>query len=240
MISIAFVEDEEEVQNMLRSYLERYNAEHGNPFSKSEFFSSGEDFLASGKTFHLLCLDIDLKGGIDGMEVARRVREHDDVTAIVFITNLAQYALEGYQVQALDYVLKPLSYTDFAMKLSKAQRIIERYSNNRPLLLETVDGKKELVNLKDVEYVEVRKHYLTYHTVNGDCTIRSSMRAEESRLSGDSFFRINSYLLLNLFYLRSVDGDDVILKNGKRLPISRSRKTEFLTYLARYIGGLKS
>ena len=113
---LALVDDDAEIRSLLRAYVQRYNTEYGTSISTYDF-TRGSDLLHNYKrgVFDVIFLDIGMPG-INGMETATQIRRIDDAVALVFVTHLAQFAVQGYEVQASDYIIKPLSYFDFAMK----------------------------------------------------------------------------------------------------------------------------
>ena len=112
MIRIALVEDEAEVRAQLQGYVQRHTRQYGTEFAVTEFADGMELLDDYRPVYDILFLDVEMKH-LDGMETARRVRELDKDVIIVFITNMAQYAIGGYAVGALDYVLKPVPYFAF-------------------------------------------------------------------------------------------------------------------------------
>ena len=216
MVKIAFVEDDKKYRDLLSQYLNVYISKNKHEFS-SLFFSDGEKFLASDNSFDIVCFDIDLPG-MNGMETAKKLREKNPECVILFITNLAQYAIKGYEVEALDFAVKPLSYPDFEMKMNKAQRYLEKKQNYQ-VSVDTIDGTIALLNTDDILYVEVIKHYLTYHTKTKDYVVRGTMKKEENKLKFDFFFRTNSGFLVNMKNISQVDGDTIYI-GKKALPIS--------------------
>lgn len=118
MIKIAIAEDEKKEAEKLESYIRRYGAEHGENYNVS-VFTNGIDFVSSAEPFHIVFLDIDmpLMGGLDA---AKKLREADKSACIIFVTNLAQYAVKGYEVDAMDFVVKPIDYPSFESKFKKA------------------------------------------------------------------------------------------------------------------------
>ena len=113
---LALVDDDAEIRSLLRAYVQRYNTEYGTSISTYDF-TRGSDLLHNYErgVFDVIFLDIEMPG-INGMETATQIRRIDDAVALVFVTHLAQFAVQGYEVQASDYIIKPLSYFDFAMK----------------------------------------------------------------------------------------------------------------------------
>ena len=158
----------------------------------------------------------------------------DPDVALIFVTNMAQYALRGYDVNALDFILKPLNYYSFAMKLKKAVRYIRRFQEEM-LTLRTADGMAR-IPVSRVYYVEVRNHMLTYHTEDGTYTIRESMKNVEVQLRDYGFLRCNHCYLINLRHFKALHGNEVVI-GSTALPISRSRRIEFVERLTQYLGG---
>ena len=119
MISVAVVDDEYTERENLRRFFELAQKKIQEPIT-AELFSSGEQFLSmSGNRFDLICLDIDMSGR-NGIETAREIRRNDPEVIIIFITNLAQMAIRGYEVRAFDFILKPVNYNAFYMKIRSA------------------------------------------------------------------------------------------------------------------------
>ena len=133
MFTVAIVEDEKQAADLLASYLERYGSENEISFNVVHY-SDAEAFLTDFRCqFDMVFMDIEMPC-IDGMNAAHRLRKIDDMVALVFVTNLARYAINGYEVEALDYVLKPLSYEAFSLKIRKIISYCEKLDNNSILL----------------------------------------------------------------------------------------------------------
>jgi DNA-binding LytR/AlgR family response regulator len=167
------------------------------------------------------------------MEAARRIRERDQNVIILFITNRTDYALQGYQVDALDYVIKPVTYFAFADRLERAlERLKKRAS--RSLILSLPDGILRL-QVADIFYIESDRHNLVYHTVNGEVTVRQKMQDAEESLTGAGFYRIHKGYLVNLAHVDGIRGGDCLIR-GRALPVSRTRRNEFMKVLMNYLG----
>ena len=120
MYRIALVEDELDAADALAAFLDRYAQERGLDFALARF-TNAMDFELTKESFDLVFMDIQMPG-INGMEAAHLLRTYDEVTPIVFVTNLAQYAVRGYEVDALDFIVKPVTYFNFRMRMDKAMR----------------------------------------------------------------------------------------------------------------------
>lgn len=190
-------------------------------------FSDPNEFLKLNfEIYDLALLDILLNTSINGMDVAKRMREKNKNIAIMFITKTAQFALEGYSVDAVDYVLKPLSYYEFSLKLKKALNFIKNNSS-KTLAFKTVDGIVKL-NEDDILYIEVISHYLYVNTVdNHSYKVRGTMSNIVDSLSS-KFSRTSNSFLINLKHVKKVSSKEVTLSNSKVIPLTSLYKMSFL------------
>ena len=151
MIRIAMVEDEAAVREQLMGYVQRYTRQYGTEFSVTEF-ADGVDILENYRpVYDIVFLDVEMKH-LDGMETARRIRALDADVVLIFITNMAQYAIKGYAVGALDYVLKPVPYFAFSQQLQKAVEKVSRHA--RHYLAVPVEGGLRRLDTVQIYYLE--------------------------------------------------------------------------------------
>lgn len=231
---IAVVDDNRDDAGYLVKHLEKYADEAGLDF-ETHVYADAVLFLNDYKyDYDLVVLDIDMPE-INGIEAAKKLRDNGSCVTLMFVTNMPQYALESYSVEAADYVLKPIAYPDFRLKMKKALRYIER-NRDHVLNLNTVNGYVRLM-ASDVCYVESRLHYLIYHTKAGDYRARGSLKDVEPILKPYHFLRCSSSYLVNLKYVEAIRGNDVTVGNDV-LPISRGKKAEFMSGFTRYTGGI--
>ncbi len=234
MIRIGVVEDDVASIERLLSHLDRFQREHGERFHIGAFHD-GRDIIDDYRPdWDILLLDIQMPR-VDGMTAARRIREVDSEVVIVFVTSSPQFAISGYEVDALSYLLKPVPYAVFAQELARCLVRLRR-RERRHLLFSSLDGARHRVDIADVLYLESAKHNVIVHTLDADHVVATSLKAMEAGLSGDDFFRCNSGYLVNLRHVTGVEGGDCRVRGGGRLQISRPRKKEFLAALAAYIG----
>ena len=231
MIHIALVEDEEEYRKEFLSYLRRYEQESGRQFRIS-VFPDGEDIISSYKAdYDLILMDIAMRF-MDGMTAAEKIRELDQEVVIIFITNMPQFVMKGYAVDALDYVLKPVNYFAFSQRIERA---ISRMSRRREQYFTVpVRGGIRKLSVSNILYVEVQDHDLLFHTRNESILTRGSLAEVEAKLGNAGFFRCNKYCLVNLAFADSLQGIDLVVA-GEHIQVSRAKKKAVLDALNNYL-----
>jgi DNA-binding LytR/AlgR family response regulator len=233
MIRIAIVEDDESDTRIIREHIERYEQERGTKF-QVEAFEDGEDIVQNyGGCFDIVLMDVEM-ACTDGMTAARAIREVDSEVVIIFITNMPQYAMEGYKVEALDYVLKPLSYFAFSQRIERSLTRMKRRSQSY-LSIHSRGGIRKL-DVSRVLYVEVQNHDAVYHTLDGPYETRDSLKNICTKLNSNAFFRCHKWFLVNLEHVDSVRNHNVHV-GGNNIQVSRARRKELLDALNDYISG---
>ncbi len=229
-LKAAIVEDNNDDAKNLSEVLNRYFTENKITY-KLERFLRGEDFLESSINFDIVFLDIEMQG-INGIETASRLREKQKDTVIILVTNMIQYAIQGYSVQAADYILKPVDYEGLSKKI--------------PSFLEAVNKKKKTINVKTNEsiiklllskilYIEVFGHRIVIHY--GDKTIEcgGTLKEFEADLSSAGFVKSSKSCLVNLSAVERIDTDTVTI-NGEKIPLSRRERKPFIEAFAGFDG----
>lgn len=237
MIRIAIVEDEPVAAETLKNMITKFGTENA-PFAVFDVadFCDAETFLRNFGEYDVIFLDIQM-GGMSGMDAAREIRKKNEEVLIVFVTNMAQYAVESYEVEAYDFILKPLSYGNFFMKFRRILKKIAHSGNDDFCTLKTRFETRK-VKIKDIVYVESSNHNLIFHVTGGE-EVRitgSTMNEWEAKLAPRYFVRCNSGFLVNLKYVSAVRGE-YVEADGEQLRISRSRRQSFMTAFAKYVGG---
>ena len=233
MIRIALVEDEAEVRAQLQGYVQRHTRQYGTEFAVTEFTDGMELLDDYRPVYDILFLDVEMKH-LDGMETAQRIRALDSDVMIVFITNMAQYAIKGYAVGALDYVLKPVPYFAFSQQLQKAEEQLRR--RTRHYLAVPVEGGLRRLDTSRIYYIESEGHRVRFYTEEGDFAAPGALKALEEKLADRPFARCNSGYLVNLAQVQAVQQNTVQV-GPYELQVSRPKRKSFLAALTDYIGG---
>ena len=230
MFRVAIVDDDARVRGQLRSHFSTYQEKTGQQFQLQEY-GFAELFLTNYRpVFDLVLMDIDMPG-MDGLDAAKRMRALDEKAVLLFVTNLAQYAIRGYEVDATDYIVKPVDYQTFEHKLTRALKYVPD-SHGPTLLLKTENGTAT-VAMEDVQYIEVQGHAVFYHTAKEVYRIRGSLKQTQEELNDARFFACDKCYLVNLDYVEAVEGNTVTV-SGEKINVSRAKKKALIDALAAY------
>lgn len=233
MIRVAIVEDDAEVQGVLQEYVRRYTRQYGTEFEVT-VFADGVDILEDYRAvYDIIFLDVEMKH-LDGMTTAERIRQMDADVILIFITNMAQYAIRGYSVGALDYVLKPVPYFAFSQQLLKAVARLEKRAKH--YLTVPVEGGLRRLDTASIYYLESEGHRVHFYTDEGDFSAPGALKAFEEKLADCPFARCNSGYLVNLAQVRELRQSTVQV-GPCELQVSRPKRKAFLAALTDYIGG---
>lgn len=215
MFKIAIVEDQEETRESLNRFVRQYAQEQGLQVEISLITDGAEIAEHYTPGFDIIFMDVEMPR-LDGFGAAEAIR--------------------GYEVDALDYVLKPVNYYQFCTKLSRAIQRVQRRRGGQ-VVLQLAGGGIQLLDTADIYYLETRSRMLYYHTSKGEFAARASLQSAEKQLAEYHFVRCNQCYLVNLAYVKGIENDFALVKND-RLEISRRQRTAFLTAVASYMGGV--
>ena len=232
MYRIVLAEDDPRDESLIRDLCNRFFAERGERCELLTFEDGDQLLEARPADVDLFLLDIEMPR-VDGLTVAKRIRAADPDVAICFLTSLGQLAPDGYSVDALGFMIKPVSYEMFRRTLAHA---IERIERRRARLVSFKEGKGErFVDIHAIAYIESRSKKTIVHTVDGEFPCSETLKAIEARLSIEGLFRVHHAFLVNLDHIEAVTASDVVIQ-GTAIPVSKHRKAQFLQALAVYIG----
>lgn len=231
MKRVAIVEDNLSDAKLLKEYIDRFARENDEP-CEAVGFNDGLDFIGKYKPhFDVVLMDIEMPF-INGIDTARKLREIDKAVCIIFITNMSQFAIKGYEVSALDFIVKPVTYFNFASKLKRAFAQLPRKQEKKVLIAASGDNVIN-IPISDIIYLEKEKNYIVLHTRNGIFKKRGAMKQMEEELSGCGFLKNTSGSLVNLNHVVKITRSSVFAGN-EELPISRQQRKEFIGALMQY------
>ncbi len=185
----------------------------------AERFSSAENFLfrcEDEKAWDILLLDIEM-GAMDGVQLAKKLRQTDRAVQIVFITGFPDFMAEGYEVSALHYLMKPVRKEKLFVVLDRAA---ENLGGQEKRLRVAFDRQEELIPLSQITYIEAQKQYVAVHTETGEYRMKASLSDTEKELD-EYFLKCQRSFIVNLRHVLRISSDCVELKNGAVVPISR-------------------
>lgn len=235
-INVAIVEDEQNNSNQLSSFLRKYF--DGGRFSISIYpYQKSEAFISSLKNiiYDVVFMDIDLPD-LDGISTAKLLRKNNAQAIIVFVTNLAHLAIRGYEVNAIDFVIKPVIYEDFKIKLKRIESILtKRKAKTIPL---QVPGGMRFVRADEIMYIEVINHTIIFHLINENVCQWGSLSNIEKQITGFNFIKCNRCYLVNPMHIKKMEG--LLLTVGEdQITVSRPKKSQFMEELNNYLNGGK-
>lgn len=241
MIRIGIVDDEKQERDQLKQALARFGAENGTELNVQEFDCAAVYLAAQDRDFDILYLDIDMPQ-MSGMELAEKIRETDQDVILIFCTNLQQFALNGYSVGALGFIVKPIQWYSFHMYLTRALKVLQKRVGQKtaPPHIVVKDGTvTRLLDAAEIAYVEVRQHDLLYNLCGGDAKTeiiknRGSMQEIAAQLTPYGFVRCSASYLVNLRCITAVSRMNVYI-GGATLPIGRTYKDAFTEAFSRYM-----
>lgn len=232
MLRIAVVEDEETYAQTLLDHIRRFEKETGT-VCRTDSYRDGKSLLRNfDGQYDVLFLDIQMDGP-DGLATAERIRRTDETVILIFVTNLAQYAIRGYGVRAANFLLKPVSYYVMSQELTRAARQAELHKS-RYMAVKTDAGLQKL-EIGGISYLETLGRRILIHADGREYSCRDTLKTMEARLGPEGFFRCHNVYLVNLAHVENVSQTTVTV-DGQELLLSRYKRKDFLDALARYMG----
>ena len=233
MIRIAVVEDDPAEADRLNGYIEAYAQKHACELSVCRCKNGLEFLEKANKSFDIVFLDIEMPL-MDGLEAAKRFRRSDNTACLIFVTKMAQLAVKGYEVNAMDFRIKPVRDFEFEFKIGKALA----YCAALPKDEIAIENRKGFyrIELSKIVYIEVFGHDLLFHTTEKNVEAHGALKDYEAKFAPKYFSRIAKSYLVNLKYVASYSHGEIGLANGEKLLVSRAFKKTFANDLSRYLG----
>lgn len=233
MIRVAIVDDSAEARTQIRQHLITFGEENSMEFSIDTYSDGIHIADEYDGQYDVVFCDMQMKH-MGGMNTASVLREKDQNLIIIFVTNFSEYAVQGYEVGALGYLLKPVNYTSFCKYMHRAVKLLDE-RDDWYLVLHQKNGIQRLP-ISDIYYMEHANHYIIIYMKDREEKVRMNLSEMEALLEGKYFSRVNNGCIVNLKHVKRIIGNDAELENGF-VPISRSRKKDFMRELATFLGG---
>lgn len=233
MFRVAIVEDEILEIETLKAQLKKYENEYASKFDITTY-QNGIEFLEGYQPkYDLIFMDIQMPH-MDGMKAAQKLRYIDQSTTLIFVTNMANMAIKGYEVQAFDFIVKPLHYESLVMKMKRFEMKFASEKTDKVMIQQ--NGIGICLTTREIKYIEVLNHQLIYYTVSGTYTTYGTLSQMVTELQDKGFSQCKSCYLVNLRFVKKVEKYTVVV-DDKELQISRPKKKAFMEALNNYIGG---
>ncbi|MDE5908009.1 MAG: LytTR family DNA-binding domain-containing protein [Lachnospiraceae bacterium] len=234
VIRIAICDDEKNIRAYLRTLVRKQDSE-----SEITEYASADEYLSGGMEHDLLFLDIEMKGatsGMDGMSMAKQLRgmELDRQPVIIFVTGYEKYVYDAFDVDAFQYLLKPINEQKFAEVFTRAAgQILSEAEQKKKTLVIQCGSESRVIPLDSIYYLESRNHKVLLYLKEGELEYYAKIGDLEEELAGQ-FYRIHRGYLVNLAYVEGYDKTEVTLANGDRLPLSK-KYDDFATAYLRFM-----
>ena len=234
-INIAICDDENLQVELLETYVLNWAKERNKKIQVKLFYNAESfDFAWSmDKTYNIILLDIEMPGK-NGIELAKKIRKEDSLINIIFITAISDYISEGYDVEAINYLIKPIKEDKLYECLDRA---IEKIPIEEKTILIDVDG--EIIRLieKDILYIEAFSHSVDIHTSQETYRVRKNISTMESELDQNSFIRCHRSYIVNLRHIKRIGKTDIVLDNDDLIPVSRRQYSNTNMAFIKHHGG---
>lgn len=233
MLRIAVVEDDAAQSDRMKKHLQDFLADKERTYT-IDVYDNAVDFLDKYKNpYDIVLMDIEMPR-MNGLEAAKKLRAMDEMVILIFVTKMSQFAINGYEVSAIGYILKPVNAYSLYVHMQKALNILSA-NTEKKIVLQMKQGIVSFSTRKLI-YIEVSGHKLNYHLRGEVHEAYGKLTDEEEKLKDYHFSRCSSAFLVNLAYVRAIIGNTVYLSSGAELPVSRGMKKSFTDAYIRYVG----
>ncbi len=225
MKRIAICDDEPRVLSELQGYIQEYSVQNQITLMVSKF-TCAEQLLCSAQVFDLLILDIRMQG-INGMDAAKQLHTRGRLCAVIFLTALKDYVFDAFEVDAVNYLLKPID----RQKLFDSMDKVLKKDEAELLIKQGHDYRK--IRLDDILYFEAMGRKVVVYLETETLEYYQKFQALSAQLSG-SFVLPHRSFLVNLDHVKAIGGNDVVMDDGSKIPIAKGRKEKFAQYLLKH------
>ncbi len=229
MLTVAVCDDNAEFTEYISRRIQKLQ-----PDCAVRLFCSGEALTASGKRFDIIFLDVKMNG-MSGLATAEKIRGTDPETIIIFISGIRDHVFDAFDVDAFQYLLKPVDDEKFGEVFLRAvKKVRKRYENERRRLFIRTKGKSVTLYAEDIIYLENEMRKIAVHTRNEVVTFYGAMSKVAEQL-GDDFYRCHRGYLVNLAFVAEYDSENIYLENGEKIYMAREKYQDFVKSYMRFL-----
>lgn len=221
MINIAICDDDKKIIEQIKKYIMEYK----NSECKVKTYSSGEELLKTKFDFKIIFLDIDM-AGINGIEAAKKIRNHDKSVKIIYVTSFTDYVNMAFEVHAFGYLNKPIKKEQIYKQLDEALEYSKEEKEEEYIEFITLDGVIRLSS-KEIYYFEYVSRKVKIKTLNKTYTMKGKIAEVADKMEKYGFLMPHKSFTVNLFYIRTIKGYDIFMTDGSIIPLSQKKSAEF-------------
>lgn len=242
IMHVVICEDESYDRDAVFRAVQNWSYSSGHRDIRCSATASSEDLLErwkKGMHMDLLFLDIEIPGELSGMALAQSIRSSGKPLSIVFVTNYDHYVYEGYAVNALRYLRKPVKESEIFACMDAAYKHFELLTDDK-FAIDFADQHFAL-RRSDILYIEARAHYLIFHlgTIDAMPKLRAKISDALLKLPPEIFVQCHRSFIVNLLYIHRFTKDTVLLSTGQKIPVSQTYFAKLQTAFSRYYQGVK-
>lgn len=232
MVTIAVCDDDVDILQELNSYVKKFRKEIDQNI-RLFLFHNGEELLRHYlHEFDIIILDIQM-GRMNGVQIAKEIREIDEMVDIIFLTSNTKYVLQGYAVNAKNYLIKPLSYSRFREEM---HQLVSKWKKDNEYMLIKNDMGRFKVYLNQIMFIETYERNTMIHRERDRLISYKTMKEHEEFLKNSNFFRSHSSYIVNLSFVSNAVDNEIKLISEDTVLLSKHRKKEFTEEWLRYLG----
>lgn len=221
-------------REILLDFCARYAKNNHMSITALDFENAGALLQSrEARSADVIFLDIYMEGAL-GVDAARILRGKGFRGALVFTTTSREHYADGFDVEASHYLIKPIGWEAFCEAMRRAHDRMSAPARK----VRVTTGRDELdVDVSGIQYVEVYGHKTILHTLRGEVVVSQSLAALEERLGGDPFLRCYRYFIVNMDFVKRMNEDNFLMKDGREIPLSRDGRAALKSRYMAYVFG---
>ena len=226
VMKVIICDDNKKFVDQIVDYFDKFAEEYGKEFVIYRFYEAENmfEFCKDNADVAIIVLDVVFNHS-NGIEVAERIRKINSKVRIIFVSSFEKYAVKGYGVYADGYLLKPIDYSEFKSELKMA--ISKIHLDQKVFFVENTDRGKLVIEMDNIHFIETCGRKTKIHTSEGEFASYQKMREYEKKLDSERFYRCHAAYIVNMQYIRRIEENTVVLKDGSKISISKNRKKDF-------------